>query len=80
MLNSLEILDLKFTSDFSSDESVKYLANMIAKALNLRILDISGYRGSRRVDVELNSIDKASGEPREEEQETIIILETKTER
>ena len=29
---------------------------------------------------ELNTIDKASGEPREEEQETIIILETKTEK
>ena len=59
---------------------------MIAKAYNLRLLDISGYRGSRRIYVEfinereLNTIDKASGEAREEEQETIIILETKTEK
>ena len=59
---------------------------MIAKAYNLRLLDISGYRGSRRIHVkfinerELNTIDKASEEPLEEKQDTIIILDSKTER
>ena len=48
MINSLTNLNLWYSANFNSDLSVNYLALMLAKAQNLKFIDISRQIVKRR--------------------------------
>ena len=54
MLSSLTTLDIHQSANFSTDKSVSYLAKILAKAKNLKLVDITSQIGNRKIDVEVS--------------------------
>ena len=53
MISTLSTLNLSWSANFSSDQSVNYFALMLAKAQNLQFVDISVQDGDRKIDVKI---------------------------
>ena len=76
MLGSLVNLKLNSSANFSTNESTSYLALMLTKAKNLKLVDISYQRGDRKIEVKC--IDEVDERIDKETKEKILIFERDT--
>ena len=56
MLDSLTTLDLFNSTNFTSDLSVRYFAQILAKAKNLKLVDISWQQANRKINLEVSQV------------------------
>ena len=55
IFDSLKYLNLSASTEFSSDQSVRYLALLLAKAKNLKLVDITNQIGrTRKIDIQVS--------------------------
>ena len=53
MVNSLTTLNLNNSTNFSSNMSVIYLAQMLAKAQNLKLVKVATYEQKREIEIQV---------------------------